>query len=121
MSLAALTIAPCKEIEDSMLWIQDFRYWIPDSLSCIPDSITEDSGFHSKHLMDSGVHKRTFPGFRNPDSLKWGVSPSYPASSFPVTSAHSSRLVCAVRKGQRLEVRDWGRVIRFEDFNYVRF
>ena len=32
---------------------------IPDSLNCIPK--TQDSGFH----------KQKFPGFRNPDSLKW--------------------------------------------------
>ena len=94
----------------------DFRYWIPDSLSCIPDSKTEDSGFHSKHLMDSGFHKQTFPGFPSPDSLKWDVSPSYPASSFPVTSGHSSRQASMRSKGRRLEVRDWGRLIRFEAF-----
>ena len=34
---------------------------IQDSLRCVPDSKAQDSGFH----------KHTFPGLRNPDSLTW--------------------------------------------------
>ena len=29
--------------------------WIADSLSCIPDSKAQDSGFHGKNLLDSGL------------------------------------------------------------------
>ena len=63
-----------------------------------------------------GFHKQTFPGFRSPDSLKWGVSSSCPASSFSVTSGHSSHQDSMRSKRRRLEVRDWGRLIRFEAF-----
>ena len=73
-----------KGIQDSLgFWIQrcgfripDSRYRIPDSLSvelgswisifigildslsCIPDSKAQDSGFHSKILLESGFHKQ---------------------------------------------------------------
>ena len=49
-------------------WIPIFS-GIPDSLNYIPDSKTQDSGFH----------KQNFPGFRNPDSLTWNDTISFPS------------------------------------------
>ena len=36
---------------------------LPKSLICIPDSKAQDSG----------LHKKTLPGFRNPDHLTWAI------------------------------------------------
>ena len=65
--------APHKGIQDldSIQWILDFMYWIPivsrspESLSCIPDSKAQDSGFHSKNLLDFGFQKQNFARFWN--------------------------------------------------------
>ena len=66
------------QVLDSSLLSLELGFWIPiastipDSLNCIPDSKAQDSGFYMQIFPDSRFHKLKFPGFWNPDNLKWG-------------------------------------------------
>ena len=56
---------------DSGFLSVELGFWIPiisgilDSLCCIPDSKAQDSGFHSKNLLDFWFQKQKFARFQN--------------------------------------------------------